>query len=70
LWAAQSGSGELRSLRKASNRRAARAAAPGAWLERLCAASSRRLAMLTRMMAANGTPTTITAIAIPAATQI
>jgi len=60
----------MRPVRKPSRRRAARAAAPGAWRERLRAASSRRLAMVTRMMAANGTPTAITAIAMPAATQI
>jgi len=57
-------------VRKASKRRAARAAAPGAWRDKLCAASSRRLAMLTSTMATNGTPSATAAMPAAAAIQI
>jgi hypothetical protein len=57
-------------VRKASRRRAARAAAPGAWRDKLCAASSRLLAMLTNTIATNGTPSATAAMAATTAIQI
>jgi hypothetical protein len=68
--AAQSGTLASFSVRKSSSRRAARAAAPGAWRDRLCAASSRRLAMLTTTMATNGTPSATAAMPAIATIQI